>query len=240
MTIRGMLAFAVAAGSLFWPVAVFAYRPFDSTDAAVAEEGKWEVELAPLNWRHNDDGTQWVAPALILNYGFAPDWEVVVEGRNTIFDRGGDEFSDAGASLKTIFREGTLQEKPGVSLGSEFSLLLPGIRADDGAGLAWTFLASHRQAWGAWHFNLGPTLTRDGQGGMVAGAILEGPDTWPVRPVGEIRYEKAFGGEEMIAGLAGLIIPIRDGLALDIAVRHARQGGRPDEQLRAGITFDLN
>jgi len=38
----------------------------------------------------------------------------------------------------------------------------------------------------------------------------------------------------------GLIIPVRDGLAFDIGLRHAREGGRPDEQLRAGVTFDLN
>ena len=223
-----------------WPCSAFAYRPFDSTDAAVAEMGKWEVELAPLSWRHNDEGSQWVAPALILNYGFAPRWEVVIEGRNTVFDRGGDEFSDAAVSVKTVIREGSFQDKSGVSLGSEFSVLLPGIRADDGAGLEWTLLASHRQDWGAWHFNLGPMLTRDGRGGMVAGGILEGPQSWPVRPVAEIRFEKSFGGEEMIAGLVGLIIPVRDGLAFDIGLRHAREGGRPDEQLRAGVTFDLN
>jgi hypothetical protein len=225
---------------LAWPMAALAYRPFDSTDAAVAREGKWEIELAPLNWRHNDDGVQWIAPAAILNYGFAPDWEAVVEGRNSVFDKGGDEFSDLAASVKTVLREGSLQDKPGISLGSEFSLLLPGIRADDGAGLGLTFLASDRRDWGAWHFNIGPMLTRDGRGGMVAGAILEGPESWPLRPVAEVHYEKTFGGEEMIAVLAGVIIPIRDGLAFDIGLRHARQGGRPDEQLRAGITFNLN
>ena len=230
-----LLASAVA-----WPGAALAYRPFDSTDAAVADEGKWEVELGPLNWRHSDDGSQWIAPALILNYGFAQNWEAVVEGRNAIFAKGGGQLSDVAASLKTVIREGTFQDKEGVSLGSEFSLLLPGIRADDGAGLEWTLLASHRQDWGAWHINIGPMLTRDGHGGMVAGGILEGPQDWVVRPVAEIRYEKAFGGEEMIAGLVGVIIPVREGLALDIGLRHAREGGRPDEQIRAGVTFDLN
>ena len=226
-------------GASFWPIAALAYRPFDSTDADVADVGAWEIELAPFNWRHNDDGTQWIAPAVIANYGFAPAWELVVEGRNTISDRGGDEFSDAAASLKTVFREGSLQDKEGVSLGAEFSVLLPGIHADDGAGLAFAFLASERKDWGAWHLNVGPTLTRDGHGGMFAGAILEGPGNWPVRPVAEVRYERTFGGEEMIAVLAGVIIPVRDGLSLDIALRHARQGGRPDEQIRAGVTFDL-
>lgn len=101
-------------------------------------------------------------------------------------------------------------------------------------------VASHRQDWGAWHLNLGRMLIRDGHGGMAAGGILEGPASWPLRPVAEIRYEKAFGGEELIAGLVGFIIPVREGLALDIGARHAREGGHPDEQLRAGATFDLN
>lgn len=239
MSLRILATLLVVTASL-WPLAAFAYRPFDSTDADVADAGIWEIELAPFNWRHNDDGTQWIAPALIANYGFAPNWELVVEGRNTIFDRGGDEFSDAAASLKTVFREGSLQDKEGVSLGSEFSVLLPGIRADNGAGLAFAFLASDRKDWGAWHFNIGPALMRDGHGGMFVGAILEGPERWPIRPVAEVRYEKTFGGEEMIAILGGIIIPVRDGLSFDIGLRHARQSGRPDKQLRAGVTFDLN
>ena len=234
-----ILAAVLIASAAAWPMAALAYRPFDSTDADVAGEGVWEIELAPFNWRHNDDGVQWIAPAAIVNYSFAKDWELVVEGRNTLFDTGGDEFSDAAASLKTVFREGSLQEQEGPSLGAEFSVLLPGINADNGAGLAFAFLASDRKDWGAWHFNIGPTLSRDGHGGMFAGAILEGPESWPVRPVAEVRYEKTFGGEEVIAFLGGVIIPVREGLSLDIALRHARQGGRPDEQLRAGITFDL-
>ena len=225
--------------ALSWPGEALAYRPFDSTDAAVADKGVWEVELEPLGWQHNDAGVGWVAPAAIVNYGFAENWEMVLEGRNTVFARGGAEFSDAAASLKTVFREGSLQEKEGVSLGSEFSVLLPGIRADDGAGLEWVLLASDRKSWGAWHVNIGPELTRDGRGAMVMGGILEGPHDWVVRPVAELRYEKTFGGEELFAQLIGLIFPVREGLALDIAYRHAREGGRPDEQIRAGLTFDL-
>jgi hypothetical protein len=72
------------------------------------------------------------------------------------------------------------------------------------------------------------------------GGILEGPKDWIVRPVAELRYEKAFGGEELCAQLIGLIWRVRDGLALDIGYRHARESGRPDEQMRAGVTFDLN
>jgi len=233
---RRLVALALA---LSWPGEALAYRPFDSTDAAVAGKGVWEVELEPLGWQHNDDGTGWVAPALIVNYGFAENWEVVLEGRNTVLPRGA-EFSDAAASLKTVRREGSLQKKDGVSLGSEFSFLLPGIRDDDGAGLEWIMLASDRTSWGAWHFNIGPELTRDGRGALVMGGILEGPQDWVVRPVAELRYEKTFGGDEMFAQLIGLIFPVREGLALDIAYRHAREGGRPNEQIRAGVTFGVD
>jgi hypothetical protein len=163
----------------------------------------------------------------------------VLEGRNNIFARGGAEFSDAALSLKTVFREGSLQDKEGASLGSEFSVLLPGIGTEDGAGLEWVLLASDRHAWGAWHINIGPELTHEGRGAMVMGGILEGPQDWPVRPVAELRFEKTFGGQELFAQLIGVIIPVREGLALDIAYRHAREGGRPDEQIRAGVTFDL-
>jgi len=230
---------ALAVGLAFWSSQALAYRPFDSTDAAVADKGVWEIELEPVGWRHDDDGTKGVAPAVIFNYGFADDWEAVLEGRNNVLVRGGSEFGDAAASLKTVIREGSLQKKEGVSLGSEFSVLLPGIGTENGAGLEWTLLTSDQRDWGAWHFNIGPMLTRDGRGGMVMGGILEGPKDWAVRPVAELRYEKAFGGEEVFAQLTGLIWPIRDGLALDLAYRLAREDGRPNEQLRAGVTFDL-
>jgi len=230
---------ALAVGLAFWSSQALAYRPFDSTDAAVADKGVWEIELEPVGWRHDDDGTKWVAPAVIFNYGFADDWEAVLEGRNNVLVRGGSEFGDAAASLKTVIREGSLQKKEGVSLGSEFSVLLPGISTENGAGLEWTLLTSDQRDWGAWHFNIGPMLTRDGRGGMVMGGILEGPKDWAVRPVAELRYEKAFGGEEVFAQLIGLIWRIRDGLALDLAYRLAREDGRPNEQLRAGVTFDL-
>lgn len=229
----------VAVALLGWPVEALAYRPFDSTDAAVAGMGIAEIELGPVNWRHNDEGGQWIVPALTINYGFAGNWEAVIEGNNAVFAKGGVELGDVEAALKTILRDGSLQGKVGVSVASEFSMLLPGIDADNGAGLEWTMLVSDQRDWGAWHMNLGPMLARNGSAGWIAGLILEGPHEWPARPVMEVRYEKA-GREEMIAELVGVIIPVRDGLAFDIGLRHAREGGRPDEQLRAGVTFDLH
>lgn len=229
----------VALALLGWPTEALAYRPFDGTDAAVAEKGNAEIELEPVGWRHTDDGRQWIVPALTINYGFSENWEAVIEGNYAVFAKGRDELGDVEASLKTVLKEGSLQDKAGVSLASEFSVLLPGTGTDHGAGLEWTMLVSDERGWGAWHINLGPMLAQDGSAGWIAGLILEGPREWSIRPVMEVRYEKA-GSEEMIAELIGVIIPVRDGLAFDVGLRHGRESGRPDEQLRAGVTFDLN
>jgi hypothetical protein len=66
------------AGLLLLPQAASAYRPFDSTDPAVAEPGMFEIEAGPLSYRHDEAGRTWIAPELRLNYGFAQDWEIVL------------------------------------------------------------------------------------------------------------------------------------------------------------------
>jgi hypothetical protein len=43
-------AFAIAAALTFWCAEVEAYRPFDGTDAAVAETGEIEIELGPVEY----------------------------------------------------------------------------------------------------------------------------------------------------------------------------------------------
>ena len=217
---------------------VLAYRPFDSTDAAVADQGTFEVEASPLSFEHGDDGPAWIAPGLRLNYGFAESWEVVLEGQVQHF-RHADPINDAELSLKTVLRDGSLQEKSGASLAAEGSILLPGIGADDGVGLEVTAIASQRWDWGTLHFNLAPILTREGRGGVFTGAILEGPDDWTVRPVAELSYEHDWGRVEEYSGLIGLVWKKSDHMAFDLAYRHADINQRPDEQIRAGLTFDF-
>src|SRR5438477_11987344 len=96
----GSIAIALA-----WPAPVLAYRPFDSTDAAVADKGAFEVELSPLSFRHDDDGPAWIAPSARLNYGFAEDWEVVLEGQAEHFAHGRSRVEDFALSLKDVLDE---------------------------------------------------------------------------------------------------------------------------------------
>jgi hypothetical protein len=215
------------------------YRPFDSTDADVADAGAREIELSPLSYRHNDDGAAWIAPALIANYGITDGLEAVVEGEGAHFSRGGSEVTDIAASLKTILREGSLQGASGWSMAAELSALLPGVRADDGAGFELTGIASQAYGWGTVHFNLGAGQARGGNAAGFFGAILEGRGSWPVRPVAEVRYDREFGVDEEVSALVGAIWPVNEKLSFDLAFRHAWIDNRPDEQVRAGLTFDL-
>ncbi len=222
-----------------WPVSAWAYRPFDSTDAAVADHGVWEFELSPLSYEHGDSGGAWTTPALRVNYGVVEDWEVVLEGQANHFIRGGSELSEAMLSAKAVLREGSLQEAEGPSIGSEFSILLPGIGTQDGAGLEWTGILSQRWDWGTIHLNIAGILSREQTAGMFAGLILEGPDSWPVRPVAEMNYERDSSVDKTNSGLLGVIWKFKEHLAVDLAFRHAEINARPDEQVRAGVTFDL-
>src|SRR5215831_7543998 len=78
---RTALFLLVSTSIISWSGISFAYRPFDSTDAAVADVGQLEVELGPVQFRRSDEERTLIAPAYILNYGFAKDWELVLEGR---------------------------------------------------------------------------------------------------------------------------------------------------------------
>jgi hypothetical protein len=237
--VRTFLAGAVVVTISAWPQSSYAYRPFDSTDAAVADKGAWEFELGPLEYEHDDQGPSLIAPSLRMNYGFAENWEVVLEGKVNHFARGGTQLSEAQLDAKTVVREGSLQEKDGPSLGSEFTILLPGVGAQNGAGFEWTGILSQRWEWGTLHLNISGILTREQTAGMFGGLILEGPDKWTVRPVAEVNYQQDSSIDKTWSALAGAIWKVSDHLAFDLAFRHAKIDARPDEQVRAGVTFDL-
>jgi len=58
-----------------------AFRPFNGTDAAVADIGELEIEFKPAGRLKHGASISVLGPVGILNYGFAKDWEVVVQGQ---------------------------------------------------------------------------------------------------------------------------------------------------------------
>jgi hypothetical protein len=224
---------------LAWPDPARAYRPFDGTDAAVAKKGEMEIELQPAGRLRDESGTSLIAPATVINYGLSEDWEAVFEGQGQtpLSPPGPTSLTAAGAFLKHVLVPGSLQDKTGPSVATEFGVLLPDSTGSSGVGASLAGIVSQRWDWGTIHLNAETALTRDHHGDLFLGAIVEGPSTWTVRPVAEIFYENEFGKEQTFSGLVGLIYRVRDNLSFDVAIRHALTGGHPANEIRAGVTF---
>jgi hypothetical protein len=232
-----LILLGVAAGSS----PAFAYRPFDGTDAAVAAPGELEIELQPAGLEHEQGTETLIAPWTVVNIGLSEGWEAVFEGRGEtlLFPSGPTELTTAGAFLKHVVVPGSLQDKSGPSVATEFGVLLPDSTGDSGVGVSWAGIVSQRWDWGAIHFNAETALTRDHHADVFVGTIMEGPSKWKVRPVAEVFYEKEFGLEETFSGLVGLIWQVNDKLAFDVAYRHALTNHHSLDEVRAGLTFAI-
>src|SRR5215471_10889520 len=110
-----LLAVFAAGLLLSWTSGAFAYRPFDGTDAAVADLGEAEVELQPAGAQWSREQNLLIAPAVVYNYGFLKDWEAVLESRlQTPFSPSGPtNLSASAVSLKHVIRPGSLQDQTG-------------------------------------------------------------------------------------------------------------------------------
>ena len=214
-----------------------AYRPFDGTDAGVANLDEVEIELQPAGQLRAGPQSSLVAPAVVYNYGFAERWEMVLQTEVDSPPGSPSSFAASGAFLKYVIQPGVLQGQNGISIATEFGPLLPGINNDPGVGFSWAGIVSQRWDWGTAHFNVEANLTREQHGEVFLDVILEGPATWKVRPVVELFYDKAWLETETRSALVGAIWQVRDDLSFDAAYRYALENGRPVNEIRAGLTF---
>ncbi len=224
------------------PLTALAYRPFDSTDADVAAVGKVELELGPLGYFDGGNTRGLFAPSVILNWGFMPQWELVLQGRNLILlqPEHGDQspkLLETGLFLKGVLRKGTLQEEAGPSLATEIGPLLPTVHDEPGVGLSGAVIVSNRWPAATLHLNGQVELSRAHRLELFGGLIAEGPYAWTVRPVAEFFIDREFGGGRQISGLLGAIWRVAESFSLDAAVRGARKDGRGAVELRAGLTW---
>jgi len=235
---RWVVAALTTLSLIAWPDPASAYRPFDGTDAAVAAPGEVEIEFQPAGRLHDESGTSLIAPATVFNYGLSEGWEAVVEsrGQTPLSPSGPTSLTAAGAFLKHVVVPGSLQDKTGPSVATEFGVLLPDSTGDSGVGASVAGIVSQRWDWGTIHFNAQTALTRDHHGDVFFSTIVEGPSKWTVRPVSEIFYENEFGKEQTISGLIGLIWRVSDNLSFDVGLRHALTNAHPVNEVRAGLT----
>src|SRR5258708_16497182 len=222
-----------------WASSAWAYRPFDGTDAAVAESGELEIQLQPAGRLREGGSTSLIAQTTVINYGLSEGWEAVVEGQGQtpLSPSGPTSLTSAGAFLKHVLQPGSLQDKPGPSIATEFGMLLPDSTGSSGVGASLAGIVSQRWDWGTIHLNAATALTREHHGDLFLGGIIEGPSKWAIRPVAEFFYEDEFGKSETISGLIGLIWRVPDNLSFDVELRHAPPNCPPVNEVRAGLTF---
>jgi hypothetical protein len=214
----------------------FAYRPFDGTDAAVAETGQIELELGPVQGEHEAHRTTY-SPTAVVNAGIAHNFGIVVDIDSVFLS---DSAVASDLLVKHVLRRGGLQGGTGPSLAIETGVLFPTIplRSTD-AGGSLALIAS--QVWDpvTVHVNVRGIYGRYRDLGGVASVIVEGPEAWKVRPVTEVLVGDV-DAETTYSALAGAIWQANDAVAMDVAFRVEREEGRAGGEIRAGLTWSFD
>ncbi len=220
-----------------------AYRPFVSTDAAVAETGRTEVEWGFFNFSHDHDNENLLdVPSLRLNYGFQKNSEVVAEGILQIYKQSSDrdlELKEPAVSLKTIWLEGILQGKDGPSFATEVGILLPStIEEERNTGFSAVGIISYKLSDFLFHINAGMERDRNFKSNAVWGIIGEYPFEGKFRIAGEINGTAQNDEQPENSALIGFIWTI--GKAdYDFGFRKGLSDIAPDWELTAGVTFNF-
>ena len=225
---------------LLIPASAWAYRPFVSTDAAVADPKEIEIELGYFNLERTGRQNSIATPSMVLNYGVAKNLELVGEFRLEVSPQ--VEISDPGLSLKGVVKEGVLQDRPGLSIAVEAGLLLSStLPREHGVGFEVTGIVSGKVAPVTVHVNGGGGLDRDGHVFGIWGVIGELPLHSKLRLVGEVNGETTQGERPNNSALLGLIWqPTSKNVFLDAGVRHGISHAAPDWQFTIGLTFGFS
>jgi len=240
MRLSNVVAALASGAALLLSAEASAYRPFDQTDAAVAEYRSIELELGPVSLARSSAELVLVAPALVVNYGIFSRAELVLEGKNERSLRSSSDErwrpQDLAVSIKALVRRGSLQGADGLSIALEPSVLLPG-RDQGGVGGQVGVILSLLGPVGALHFNAVPGVSRAHAAAGSIGVIAEGPFAWRIRPVGEWLVYGERGDGWLFSMLYGLIARAGEALSFDGAVRVERAAGRTTLEIRAGLTW---
>lgn len=217
----------------------WAYRPFVSTDAAVADPQEVEIEFGYVTFAHDAGDNTLTTPSLVLNYGLGWNLEVVGEFGLERASRGDLNLIDPGLSLKAVLKEGLLQGKPSLSVAVEAGPLLPSTRPGErGVGAEGIGIVSGKVAPLTLHVNLGGGVERsDAQPFGIRGVIGELTVRSHLRLVGEVSGESSRGALPNNSALLGVLWqPTASNLVFHAGVRRGISRGAPDWQVTAGMT----
>jgi hypothetical protein len=228
--------------AVFLSAPAHAYRPFNGTDADVAEAGEYELEFGPLGYLRHGSGRTLLGPAIVNNLGLPGGFELVLEGRAErdlgATDGQRNRFADTAFSVKHVLRKGVLQGEEGISIAAECGVLLPEVHGDHGGGGTCAAVVSQHAGPVTVHVNAEVARNRDRSNGRFVGVIVEGRGEG-IRPVLEIFNERDNQGGRANSALAGAIWPYRDDLVFDAGIRRAREDRENVTELRVGLTWTI-
>jgi hypothetical protein len=223
---------------------VRAYRPFDGTDADVAELGEFELELGPVQWLRQAGRFTLLAPATVLNLGIFPRTELVVDfvGNIPIPALPSEQryqVRNTDVMLKVLLRPGVLQDAAGPSIALEAGALTPELYGRKGFGASANLIISERWQWFIAHLDNQAALSRDDLNFIWSTSLITefriDAKAWPVA---ELLWERTLGsGASVYSALAGGIWRVCQGVDLDAAVKVASVLGSSAFEARLGFTW---
>jgi hypothetical protein len=219
---------------------VWAYRPFVSTDAGVADFQEAEIELGYFNLERSQGQDTFIVPSTVLNYGVVHRLEAVVQFNIETPTNENARLVDSELSLKGVLKEGILQEKEGASVAIEAGLLLPSmVQGERRFGFEGVGILSQRLFPFILHINLGGGVDQANTNPFfIWGVIGELPATPKFRFVGEVNGENHEKEPMDSSGLLGFIWQSPwPNLSLDAGIRRGISKASPDWQFTAGLTI---
>jgi len=228
---------------LFSLSVAWGYRPFVSTDAAVADVKEMEIEIGYFNLERDRGKNTFIIPKAVLNYGLIRNLELVGEFAIEEPPHGSVRLADPALSLKAILKEGVLQEKSGVSFAVEAGPLLPSTnKAENKFGFEGIGIVSGKLASLTYHVNFGGGVDRAETNPFVVwGVIAEFPIAPKLRLVGEVNGESVRSKSADNSALVGFIweAPL-PGVFIDAGVRRGISHAAADWMFTTGLTFSFS
>jgi hypothetical protein len=229
---------------LLVPTPSWAYRPFISTDAAVAAPKEVEIELGYFTLEREKGENSFIIPRVVLNYGLFKNWEAVAEFAVRRSPDGELNVIDSALFAKGVLKEGVLQDKEGLSIAVEVGPLLPSTeKGERNFGFEGVVIFTDKLGPFMFHLNGGLGVQRS-TGDIVGiwGVIGEFPVATGLRLVGEVNGEKPQREEQRNSALLGLIWQpwSSKNVWFDAGVRRGFTRGVPDWQFTFGVTFGFS
>ncbi len=218
-----------------------AYRPFDGTDAEVADFGELEIELGTAYTVSSVSPMVLSVPALVVNVGIWPRIEAVLETNNQLGridgGKGTDQIADTHLFAKFVLRKGFAQEGTGPSIALEAGPWLPNPNGEVGIGGSACLIVSFETGPMVFDVNVQGNYDLEHHPELFGSVILEGSRSFPMRPVTEIAVTRVFGGATTFSALAGGIWKARKAADIDFGVEALSTDGVPMGRLRIGLTW---